>query len=94
MPYDTLLCCGQGCPLNETCLRCTATIVGHQDFFGSSPYNFNTCHCDYYWDDRPSEEKVRQLAYQLWETNGYQLGNDLQHWFQTRQQLIDRLRNA
>ena len=94
MPYDITRCCGQDCPLQNTCLRCTAVIVGRQDFFTHLPYNFATSQCEYYWDDQPREEKTRQLAYQLWEKSGFQKGNALIHWLEARQQLIDILRNS
>lgn len=94
MPADITRCCGQDCPLQETCLRCTAEIVGRQDFFTHLPYDFVTAHCDYYWDDRPTEEKISQQAYQLWEQSGYQQGNAVAHWLQARKQLIDNLRNS
>ena len=27
------------------------------------------------------EEEIRQIAYQLWEEEGYQHGVDMDHWF-------------
>jgi hypothetical protein len=92
MPNDITHCAGQSCRLQETCLRYTGYVYGKQDFFTSSPYNVATHHCDYYWDERPTEEQVRQLAYQLWEKSGYQQNSALAHWFQARKQLIDNLR--
>lgn len=94
MPSDITFCCGQDCPLKETCLRCTSVSYGRQDFFSSSPYRFDTNSCQHYWDDRPSEEKIRQLAYQLWEKGGRPSDNALQHWMQAREQLIYELRNS
>lgn len=94
MSYDITLCYGQDCPLQDTCLRCTAVIVGRQDFFTRLPYDFVTDQCGYYWDDRPSEEKIRPLAYQLWQNRGCQESNASTHWLEARQQLIDKLRNS
>ena len=94
MTHNITHCCGQNCPLQETCLRCTGKVFGKQDFFTRLPYNFDTAHCDYYWNDRPAEEAIRQLAYQLWQTSGCTYNNDLQYWFQARQQLIDSLRSG
>ena len=94
MPSDITLCGGQNCPLKENCLRCTAVCYGRQDFFGSSPYNAALNTCDYFWDDRPRDEKIRQLAYQLWEKSGGKSGDALAYWLQAREQLIDRLRNS
>lgn len=94
MPYDILLCAGQDCPLRETCLRFTATIKARQDFFGHPPYNFTTHHCDYYWDERPTEEAIRQQAYQLWQNSGYEQNHALAHYLQAREQLIQQLRNS
>jgi hypothetical protein len=45
-------------------------------------------------DDRPSEEKIRQLAYQLWETSDRQEDNSLTYWLAARKQLLDNLRNS
>ena len=92
--HDITHCCGQDCPLNQTCLRCTAIVVGRQDFFTRLYYNFETAHCDYYWDERPSEDKIRQRAYQLWEQNGCEMDKAEQHWFQARNELIENLRNS
>lgn len=93
MPYDVTHCVGQECPLKETCLRYTAVIVGKQDFFASAPYNFLTHSCELYWDDRPTEEAIRQLAYALWQNGGCLQNNALAHWLQARQQLINHLRS-
>lgn len=92
MPSDITRCCGQGCPLNESCLRCTSLVTGRQDFFGACPYDFAASSCEYYWSDRPSEEKIRPLAYQLWEKSGCESGNSLAHWLNAQQQLIDQSR--
>ena len=94
MPNDITLCCGQGCPLKETCLRCTGEVVGRQDFFTRLPYGLVSLNCKYYLDDRPTEEKIRQLAYQLWEKSGCQEGDALTYWLAARKQLIYNLRNS
>jgi hypothetical protein len=94
MPDDITHCCGQDCPLQETCLRCTASVYGRQDFFTHLPYDFANAHCDYYLDDRPTEDAICQLAYQLWEKSGYQQNNAVRHWLDARLQLIERLRNC
>jgi hypothetical protein len=94
MPYDVTHCVGQDCPLKETCLRYTAAIVGRQDFFTSAPYNFLTHSCELFWDDRPTELAIRQLAYALWQNSGDHQNNALADWSQARQQLIDNLRNS
>lgn len=94
MPYDITHCGGQDCPLQDTCLRYTGLIAARQDFFGSPPYNFATGHCEHYWDDRPSEEKISQLAYQLWQQSGCEHGNTLSYWLQAREQLIYTIRNS
>jgi hypothetical protein len=94
MPYDITRCCGQDCSLQETCLRCTAFVYGRQDFFTHLPYNFASSDCDYYLDDRPTEEAIRQRAYQLWEKNACQQNNDVANWLDAQKQLIDNLRNS
>lgn len=94
MPNDITHCCGQDCPLQDTCLRCTGVVFGRQDFFTHLLYDVVANHCDYYWDDRPTEEKISQLAYQFWVNSGYQQGKALAHWLQARTQLIDNLRNS
>jgi hypothetical protein len=94
MSYDITHCWGGNCPLQDTCLRCTAVIGGRQDFFGSSPFNKITGDCEHYWDDRPSEEKISQLAYQLWQQSGCQHGNAVTHWLVARKQLIENVRNS
>jgi hypothetical protein len=94
MPFDMTHCDGQHCPLKENCLRYTAVSYGKRDFFGTPPYNLITCDCQHYWDDRPSEANIRQLAYQLWEKSGCESGNALHHWLQAQQLLIYRLRNS
>lgn len=93
MPSDITHCCGQGCPLNKTCLRCTRVVMGRQNFFGACPYDFAKNACVYYWSDKPSDDKIRQLAYQLWEKSGCESGNSLAHWFDAQQQLIEQLRD-
>ena len=94
MAYDITRCCGQDCPLQETCLRYTASVYGRQDFFTHLPYDFVGSHCNYYWDDRPTEEAIRQLAYQLWEKNACQQNNEVSYWLEARRQLIEQLRNS
>lgn len=94
MPSDITFCCGQGCPLKENCLRCTGVAYGRYSSFGKMPCNIETGQCDYYLDDRPSEEKVRQLAYQLWEKAGCESGKAVQYWLQAREQLIQQIRNS
>jgi hypothetical protein len=94
MTHDITHCCGQGCPLKETCLRYTGEVVGKQDFFTRLPYGLISLNCKYYLDDRPSEEKIRQLAYQLWETSDRQEDNSLTYWLAARKQLLDNLRNS
>jgi hypothetical protein len=94
MTQDITRCSGQECPLQESCLRCTGKTYGRQDFFTQAPYDFTRAQCDYYWDDRPSEEAVRQLAYQLWQNSGCLHNNDLQYWLQARRQLIDKIRSG
>ncbi len=94
MPYDITLCDGQHCPLKETCLRYTATIHARQDFFGKPPYEERKQHCQHYWDDRPSEAKIRERAYQLWEEKGGEQGNDVDYWLAAREQLLYQVRNS
>lgn len=91
MMYDITFCYGQNCPLKETCLRHTATAYGRQDFFGSVPYDVDRNACQHYWDDTPSEGKIRDRAYQLWQQSGCPSGKDVAHWLQARQQLLDEL---
>jgi hypothetical protein len=69
-------------------------VYGRQDFFTRLPYDFANSHCQYYWDDRPTEDAIRQLAYQLWETSGYQQNNGVTHWLNAQTQLIEQLRNC
>jgi hypothetical protein len=75
-------------------LRCTASICGRQDFFTHLPYDFTRAYCDYYLDDRPTEQAIRQLAHELWQKSGYQQNNAMAHWLDARTQLIEQLRNA
>ena len=94
MPSDITLCSGQNCSLKENCLRYTAVYYGRADFFGHSPYNTTSKTCDSYWDERPADEEIRPLAYQLWEKSGGESDNVLTYWLQAREQLIEQLRNS
>jgi hypothetical protein len=94
MPYDITFCGGQKCPLKENCLRYTGVAYGRRDFFGSAPYDFTMGRCEHYWDDRPSDEKNRNLAYKLWQQDGCKHGLDLEYWLQAQNQLIDNKRNS
>ncbi|MBP7281589.1 MAG: DUF2934 domain-containing protein [Leptospiraceae bacterium] len=94
MPYDITFCGGGNCPLKENCLRFTGIAFGRQDFFGNIPYDFVNSNCDYFWDDRPSEDKIRLLAYQLWQKEGQQQEKDLEYWLEAQSQLIINLRNS
>lgn len=91
---DITHCPGQDCPLKDTCLRFTSKAYGRQDYFTRSPYDFKAGYCEYYWDEKPSEEMTRDLAYKIWEQKGYQEGKDFENWLEAQNILIDNSRNS
>ena len=94
MPYDITFCAGQDCPIKENCLRFTGVAYGRTNYFGSLPYDFTKKHCEHYWDDRPSEDNTRLLAYKLWQQAGSIPGKDLDYWLIAKNQLLYNLRNS
>lgn len=89
---DITHCYGQDCPLQNTCLRYTQQVFGRYDAFTRLPYDFATKHCDYYWDETPTDERIKQRAYQLWQAQGCPENSDKMFWFAAREQLIEQLR--
>jgi len=94
MPYDITFCTGQNCPVKLNCLRFTGVSYGRKESFGTVPYDFIKNSCEHYLDDRPDDEKIRILAYQLWQQDGSPHGRDLEYWLQARTQLIESARNS
>jgi hypothetical protein len=92
MCNDITHCCGQGCPLQNTCLRYTQQVFSRYDVFTHLPYDFIAKHCNYYWDERPHEDRTKQRAYQLWQQQGCPENRDKAFWFAAKQQLIEQLR--
>ncbi|TKB63754.1 MAG: DUF2934 domain-containing protein [Nitrospira sp.] len=41
-------------------------------------------------EGQPSEEEIRELAYQLYQESGCAPGHDLQHWLDAEQRLLKR----
>ena len=90
MSYDITLCPGQGCPVKENCFRFTAEVLGRQDFFGRLPYNFDTRSCEYFISNRPSEEQIRQRAFQIWQQAGCPDGKAVDCWVMAERELVKR----
>lgn len=93
MPADIAMCSGGDCPQKEHCLRFTGAIYGRQDFFGTPPYLRNVGACAYFMDDRPSEEAIRNYAFNLWEQSGRLDGNHEKNWFRAETELLNLRRS-
>jgi hypothetical protein len=92
MPYDVTMCTGGDCVLKANCLRFTGAIYGRQNFFGSPPYNHKTGECNHFWDDRPKDSEISEVAYKLWEEEGKPQDRDLEHWYRAEMLLLERNR--
>jgi hypothetical protein len=93
MPQDITFCSGADCPIKENCLRNTAVIYGRSSYFGQIPYDFDLKKCDHFMDDRPNEDKIKSLAYHIWESNGRLNGTNENDWFRAYKQLLFDIRN-
>lgn len=84
---DITLCPGQGCPLENRCLRFRAVAHGRQDYFGHLPYDAATGQCDSFWDLArldPTEAQIRARAYHLWIAGGLRQGTADADWHRAR----------
>ena len=87
-------CTGEDCPLSNSCLRHTQQILGKQNFFARVPYDEKLAHCEYYYNESPSEQIIQQLAYRLWQQDGCPKDRALSYWLRAKQQLINQRRHA
>jgi len=94
MPYDITMCSGGDCTLKDHCIRFTGAVYGRQDYFGSVPFDETTKNCQYYLDDLPNDERVREYAYQLWQSRGCPEGDDLGIWLLAQNELLAKNRNS
>jgi hypothetical protein len=49
--------------------------------------------CDYFLDDRPTQEAIRQQAYLFWEKDGRPNGNEVDYWLKAEAYLLYFRRN-
>ena len=87
MPYDMLLCTGEGCPQKENCYRFTRPVYGRQDFFGSPPYKKDTGECEHFMSNKPSLSAIRDMAYRYYVEENYVQGKELEHWLRAEKTL-------
>lgn len=89
MPYDFVLCLGTNCPIKRNCYRFTVKILGRQDFFTTTPYDFTTNSCKHFMSNRPNENKIRMKAYEIWQQAGYPDGKSTENWLQAEKELME-----
>jgi hypothetical protein len=80
---DITMCAGQGCPLRNQCYRFRAQACGRQDYFGRSPYDAASGHCEQFWDLArlaPTEQQIQVKAYHLWIAGGRREGTADADW--------------
>jgi hypothetical protein len=94
VPFDITMCPGGDCPLRQRCYRYRGIPEGRQDYFGSPPFERDTC--DSFWDIaklEPTEDEIRTRAYHLWLAGGRVEGADETHWQIASAELRERARN-
>lgn len=87
------MCAGGDCLKKDHCLRFTGAIYGRQDFFGTPPYAATTGLCDYFIEDRPSDEAIRAYAYILWQKMGCPEGQHEANWWAAEAHLLNLRRS-
>lgn len=81
MSYDITKCGGGACPLQMNCYRFTSETLGRQDFFGSTPFDFQANQCEHFWDNTA---QIQALAYLIWEKESKPIGQEVAHWEQAK----------
>lgn len=90
MSYDITLCAGGDCTIKQFCYRHTTEILGRQNFFGNIPCDASKNVFDYFLKNEFYDDHIRQKAYQIWEMNGRNLGDDSKNWQQAEDEFLGK----